>query len=132
MKYNEETLGFIKLFEKITKAKVKDFYLGERLIFIVNEGNMGKAIGKGGENIKKLTKLLNKKIKIVEYSHDIKKFIESLIAPIKGKIYIEDDKVVIEGRGARFKKEVLGKGKENLKTYQTITSKYFDYEIQVR
>jgi N utilization substance protein A len=132
MKYNEETLGFIKLFENVTKAKVKDFYYGTRLIFIVNEGDIGRAIGKGGVNIKKLINLFNKKIKIVEYDKDIKKFIKNLIAPIKGKVYIEEDKVIIEGKGARFKKEVLGKGRRNLKEYQDITSKYFNYKLWVK
>jgi len=133
MKYNEETLGFITLFEKVTQAKVKDFYCGDlRIIFIVNKGYIGKAIGKGGENIRKLTNMFNKKIKVVEYNEDVKKFIENLIAPIKGKVYIEEDKVVIEGRGARFKKEVLGRGRENLKEYQKITSKYFNYQLQVK
>jgi len=90
------------------------------------------AIGKGGVHIKKLSSMLNKKIKIVEYNEDIIKFIESLIARTKGKIYIEDNKVIISGRGARFKKEVLGRNRENLKEYQDITSKYFDYQIEVK
>jgi len=132
MKYNEETLAFIKLFEKITDARVKDFYFGERLIFIVNKGDIGKAIGKNGVNIKKFSELSKKQVKVVEYDENEEKFVENLIAPVKGKIYIEDDKIVIKGRGARFKKEVLGANRENLKKYKEIISKYFNHDLEVK
>ena len=65
IKFDIELMKFISLFEKITKINAKDcFKSGAKLVFIVNPGYIGKAIGKGGVNIKKLESLFKKKIKI--------------------------------------------------------------------
>ena len=45
---NQEIIGFINIFENITGASVKDCFLeDEKIIFVVNPGSMGLAIGKG-------------------------------------------------------------------------------------
>ena len=47
-----ETIQLINLFEKITRAKVKDCFTKEmQLIFIVQPGNLMKALGKNNQNI---------------------------------------------------------------------------------
>ena len=48
--YNKEEINHINLFEKITKARVKDCFLNDIIVFIVEEGDLGKAIGKKGFN----------------------------------------------------------------------------------
>ena len=52
-----------------------------RVIVVVKKGDMGLAIGKGGSNINKLKKLMNKDIEVVEHSPDLKEFIENLLRP---------------------------------------------------
>lgn len=129
-----EVIGYINLFENLTRARVKGCHpSSETLVFVVYEGDAGKAIGKGGENIRRLTSLLKKKIKIVEFSDDPLKFISNFIFPIKAEIRFEDEKtVVIEGQGARFKQSVLGPERKNLKDMQSIVSNYFNIEIKVK
>ena len=129
-----EIIGYINLFESLTRARVKDCYQGiNALIFIVYEGEAGKAIGKKGENIKRLTNLLKKRIKVVEFNDNPVKFISNLISPIKTDIHLEGEKtVVIEGRGIKFKQAVLGPERKNLKEIQDIVSHYFNLEIQVK
>ncbi len=129
-----EIIGYINLFENLTRARVKDCYQGnEALIFIVQEGEAGKAIGKGGENIKRLNQLLKKRIKVVEFSDDPIKFVSNLILPIKAEVRFEDEKtIIIVGKGAKFKQAVLGPERKNLKEIQTIVSNYFDMEIKVK
>lgn len=129
-----EIIGYINLFENLTRSRVKDCYQGiNALIFIVYEGEAGKAIGKRGENIKRLTNLLKKRIKVVEFNDNPVKFISNLISPIKTDIHLEGEKtVVIEGRGIKFKQAVLGPERKNLKEIQDIVSHYFNLEIQVK
>ena len=129
-----EIIGYINLFESFTRARVKDCYPGiNALIFIVYEGEAGKAIGKRGENIKRLTNLLKKRIKVVEFNDNPVKFILNLISPIKTDVHLEGEKiVVIEGRGIKFKQAVLGPERKNLKEMQDIVSHYFNLEIQVK
>jgi len=129
-----EIMGFINVFESTTRARVKDCYKGHNeLIFIVHEGEAGKAIGKKGENIRRINNLLKKRVKVVEFNDDPLKFISNLIMPIRAEVRFEDEKtVVIEGKGAKFKQAVLGSERKNLKELQTIVSNYFDVEIKVR
>lgn len=134
IKFTSETIGFINLFENLTKARVKDCYISsDEVIFIVHEGEAGKAIGRDGVNIKKASMMLKKRIKVVEFNNDPVKFVENLIAPQKADVNLRDDKtVVIEGKGARFKEAVLGRERQNLKALQEIVSNYFDIKIEVQ
>lgn len=129
-----EVIGYINLFESLTRARVKGCHQGDQiLIFVVHEGEAGKAIGKKGENIRRLTHLLKKRIKVVEFNEDPVKFVSNLIFPIKADIRLEDEKtVVIEGKGAKFKQAVLGTERKNLKEIQSIVSEYFDVTIEVK
>ncbi|MDP2908984.1 MAG: NusA-like transcription termination signal-binding factor [Nanoarchaeota archaeon] len=128
-----EIMGYINVFENVTRARVKDCYQGrDALIFIVQEGEAGKAIGKGGENIRRLTDLLKKRIKVVEFSEDPLKFVSNFILPFKADVGLEGEKIVmIQGHGAKFKQAVLGPERKNLKELQNIVSNYFDVEIRV-
>ncbi len=58
--------------------------------------------------------MFKKSIKIIEYSEDIVKFIQNLISPIKGKIYKENDEIVIELSSRTDKANLIGKNKRNL------------------
>ena len=107
-----EIMGYINVFEGVTSALVKDCYKSgdDGLIFIVKEGNAGKAIGKGGENIRRLSSMLKKRVKVVEFSDDASKFVANYIFPARGSVYMRDGAtVVVEGRGAKFKEIVLGR-----------------------
>ena len=58
-------MKIMSLFETLTQAKLKDCIFDERIIFIVEENQIGKAIGKNGVNVRKIESALNKKVKIV-------------------------------------------------------------------
>jgi len=69
--FTEETLGYIAFFQEATRANVTDCFVdGNRLIFVVREGDLGKAVGKGGENVARLRKRMAKEILVVEFSED--------------------------------------------------------------
>ena len=59
-----DEMRYIALFESISGASVKDCIIDEeqeRAIFIVNQGQVGVAIGKGGRNIHTLERMTGKK-----------------------------------------------------------------------
>jgi N utilization substance protein A len=67
------------LFQDLTRTTVVDCVDAEdRLIFVVKAGDIGKAIGKKGENVGKLKRLVNKDIHIVEFSEDPEKFVANV------------------------------------------------------
>jgi N utilization substance protein A len=130
IKIDAETIKTISLFESITKAHVKDcFEFGERLTFIVGEGEAAKAVGKKGANVVKLERMLKRKLKIAEYSPDMLTFIRNFIYPLKATdISQEGEIVTITGPDTNTKGLLIGKNAANLRALEEVVRKFFDVE----
>jgi transcription termination/antitermination protein NusA len=82
IKLTSDELRLISLFQSITSATARDCIVDdkmERVIYIVNKGQMGLAIGKGGTTIKQLQNVVAKKVELVEYSEDPSEFIRNIL-----------------------------------------------------
>lgn len=93
IKLDTDSLRFVGLFESVTGARVKDCLVGaNKIIFVVEEGQAGLAIGKKGANIKTLQHKLNKKVEVVEFNSDPVKFAGNIFHPAKlGRSYVSKD-----------------------------------------
>jgi N utilization substance protein A len=117
----------------MTRAKVKDCIANEKIIFIVEENEMGKAIGKNGINTKKMERILKKKIKLVEFSNDVLQFIKNIIYPIEVLDVKEENGIVTIYENDAMKKAILiGRDKQNINHTRNIVKRYFDVkEIRI-
>ena len=82
IKLTSDELRLISLFQSITGANARDCVVDDkmdRVIFIVNKGQMGLAIGKGGATIRQLQNVVGKKVELVEYSDDASEFIRKIL-----------------------------------------------------
>ncbi|MFH1065455.1 MAG: NusA-like transcription termination signal-binding factor [Nanoarchaeota archaeon] len=131
--FDMKTIGFINVFENLTHAGVKDcFAEGDSLVFIIDAGQMGLAIGKGGVNIKNASSVFNKDIKIYEFNPEPVEFVKNLLYPLKPKaVERQDNLVIIKTSGSVEKGKVFGREKTNLKRIQEIVKKYFQVELKV-
>lgn len=131
--FDMKTIGFINVFENLTHASVKDcFAEGDSLVFIIDMGQMGLAIGKGGANIKKASSVFKKEIKVYEFNPEPVEFVRNLLFPLKPKaVERQDNLVVIKTSDTAEKGKVFGREKTNLKRIQEIVSKYFQVEVKV-
>ncbi|MCQ8893134.1 MAG: NusA-like transcription termination signal-binding factor [Methanolinea sp.] len=85
----ERTIGFkerryIEELRILTRATAIDCIIDERferVIYVIKQGDMGFAIGKKGENIRRLQNVIGKKVEMVEYSPDIREFITHMFKP---------------------------------------------------
>jgi N utilization substance protein A len=85
VKLSMDGIRYIALFEKITGAGARDCYEdteNNRLLFVVKNGDMGLAIGKGGEHINNVKKAISKSIEIIEHSDDPVIFIRNAFHPL--------------------------------------------------
>ena len=92
----------INLFQQICKISTKHFFsYNNSLVFGVPRSQVSKAIGKDASNVKRLSQILRKKIKIIampslDDNSGIIKFIEDLVSPVEiSKIQITEDKMEI-------------------------------------
>jgi len=86
VKLTEDCMRLISQFESLTGAGSRDCVVddrNERLIFVVNPGDMGLAIGKKGASIKKASDVMGKKIEVVEYNSNPEQFLKNCFLPAK-------------------------------------------------
>ncbi|PIY92022.1 NusA-like transcription termination signal-binding factor, partial [Candidatus Micrarchaeota archaeon CG_4_10_14_0_8_um_filter_60_7] len=81
MKLSMQEIGLLNLLESATGAQGRDAVaVGEKLVFVVNEGQLGRAIGKGGEGLRRLEARVGKQVEVVEYAEGAEKFARNLFA----------------------------------------------------
>ncbi len=127
--FDEKTMRYVALFQDLTRSTVVDCVdAQDRLIFVVREGDIGKAIGKKGESVAKLKRLFNKDIHVVEFSNDPKTFVSNVFRNYDVK------KVEIEPRGdvthatvtvdAAKKGRAIGKEGRNLRVSRDLIARH--------
>jgi transcription termination/antitermination protein NusA len=132
--FDTETIKMMSMFAEMTRVQLKDCFDDRgKLVFLVEPGELGKALGKNKQNVMKLEKLLNRKVKIVEYSTDRLTFIKNYITPLKIEgISEEGDIVTIVGTDTKTKGLLIGIKAQNLRNLEKIVGKYFTIqEIKV-
>ena len=97
-KLDLRVIGFINSFENMTGAKVKDAFedKNEGIVFVVNQGEIGKAIGKSGANIKRVGFRMKKRVKVIEYNDNPLDFVKNAIYPVQAdSIELENDNTIV-------------------------------------
>jgi N utilization substance protein A len=133
IKLTSDELRLMSLFQSITSATARDCIVDdrmERVIFVVNKGQMGLAIGKGGSTIKQLQNVVGKKVELVEFSDDPAEFIRNMLnADIVNDVRISDrndgtkQAVVIVDQ--RKKGAVVGREGRNAEKARLLAKRYF-------
>lgn len=123
--FDAQTLKIIVFFEKITGARLKD-YLPEHSLFIVEQGEMGRAIGKNAANIRKVEQLLKKSVQLVEFNSNLGDFIRRLAHPAEIISVEEHDGIVtIRGRDTKAKGMIIGREHSKLNLLKEIVKRHF-------
>jgi len=82
-----------------------------KIILILTRGEVGVLIGKEGKVVSELSQKLGKKVRIAEYSGDLKKTISDMIVPAKlvgiNQVYLPDGKISYKVRLLRSEMKQL-------------------------
>jgi len=81
---SDEARQLAALFESETGATVRDCVLDEeydRAIVLIKAGEMGKAIGAGGEQVSRVEDRIGKRLKLVEDAHTPENLVANALAP---------------------------------------------------
>ncbi len=133
IKLTSDELRLMSLFQSITSATARDCIVDdrmERVIFVVNKGQMGLAIGKGGSTIKQLQNVVGKKVELVEFSDDPVEFIRNMLnADMINDVRISDrndgTKQVVVIVDQRKKGAVVGREGRNAEKARLLAKRYF-------
>ncbi len=136
IKFTSREMRYIALFESITGATVKDCIIDEdlsRIIFIIKEGDVGMAIGRGGKNIHLLEKMTGKKHEIIEHSDSPVQFIKNALKPARVKeIRISErpdgKTIAVVSVNPRDKGVAIGKNGRNAERIRFLAKRYFQIQ----
>jgi N utilization substance protein A len=127
-------MRMMSLFQNVTGATARDCVEDEkqdRVIFVVNTGKMGLAIGKGGIHIKSLQNIVKRNVELVEFDEDPAKFLSNLlnsklISEVKINKRADGTKQAIVMVDARKKGIVVGREGRNAEKARMLAKRYFD------
>ncbi|NOX71607.1 MAG: NusA-like transcription termination signal-binding factor [Candidatus Micrarchaeota archaeon] len=125
IKMGNEEIQALAVFEKATGAYARDCIKeGDSIYFVVENGKMGSAIGKGGSNIRRVREMLKKNIKVFEYSKDPIEMIKNMIP--KAKNVELKDGIAIVSISAVDRSAVIGQRGKNIKIIKELLHRHFD------
>jgi N utilization substance protein A len=124
----------MSLFQNVTGATARDCIDDEkqdRVIFVVNTGKMGLAIGKGGMHIKSLQNIVKRNVELVEYNEDPAVFLSTLLnSKLISEVKINDrpdgTKQAIVMVDPRKKGIVVGREGRNAEKARLLAKRYFN------
>ena len=130
-----QVMRYINLFAKVSKISSKHcFIYNNTIIFVVPASKVSQAIGENGKNIKKMSEILEKKVKVgllPKGIEDAEKFITTIIYPIEIKsIEIQDGYLIINA-GMQSKAMLIGRNKRRLEEMRKIIKNYFGKELRI-
>lgn len=131
---DQEIMGLSSLMEKITGAKVKDCFKDEEgtVYFVVAKEDFGKAIGRGGSNIKRAQQELGKRVRVIEYAENAVDFVRNIIFPLRVQdIAEEEGLILIKESNKKAKSLLIGRQGRNLKLINRAVKRFFNYEVKV-
>ncbi|TAJ43409.1 NusA-like transcription termination signal-binding factor [Methanofollis fontis] len=104
----------------------------DRVIYVIKPGDMGLAIGKKGENIRKMQKVLGRRIEMVEYAEDEETFIANIFRPVEvAGVSIDEESGKMNVVVCR-KTDLgiaIGKGGSTIEKARMLVKRFFSDEI---
>ena len=136
IKCTSNEMRYIALFESITSANVKDCIVDEeqgRVLYVVSEGQVGVAIGRGGRNIHTLERMTGKKQEIIEYSENAAQFIKNALKPAAVKEVRITEKpdgksIAVVAVNPKDKGVAIGKNGRNAERLRFFVKRYFQIQ----
>lgn len=86
IKLSMDDMAMIARFEQITGAAAIDIIRddeGKRIIVVVRAKQLGKAIGRGGVNVKAASDVFGRAVDVVEMAETVEEFVKSALAPAR-------------------------------------------------
>ncbi|MBT3405100.1 hypothetical protein HN832_04215 [archaeon] len=133
---NMQDLRQLNLFEKVTRVRTRFcFPYNNQVLFCVPRQFVKMAVGRDAQNVKRISQVLKKRIKIIpqpEGIADLKKFVAAIVKPIEFKeIEVKGDEIILTA-GSQSKAALIGRNKRRLLEMQKIIKDFFGKEFRIQ
>lgn len=128
-------MRYLNLFGKITGVSTKNcFSYNHALVFAVPGSMLSRAIGEHGSNLKRISAILGKRIKVVatpRNENDAGKFFSIIVAPLTLRgIEIFPSEIVISSN-VHNKASLIGRDKARLIELDKISKEFFGKTLRI-
>ncbi|MFH1608261.1 MAG: hypothetical protein ABIA78_03950 [archaeon] len=132
---NMQDMRHLNLFARITRVDTRFcFKYNETIVFGVPKPLVRRAVGENASNVRQLSQILRKKIKIIPKPRgieDAKSFIESIVSPATiNEVVVEGNEMIVTA-GKQSKAVMIGRDKRRLLEMQKIVKDFFGKELRI-
>jgi transcription antitermination factor NusA-like protein len=106
----------------------------DTIIFCVPREFVMRAVGEEGRNIKRISEILQKKIRVIPSPNgiqNIRQFIENIVKPVMFKDLEIRGREIILTAGSQSKASLIGRNKRRFFELQKIVKDYFGKELRI-
>ena len=130
-----QDLRYLNLFAQITRVDTRYFFeYNNMLVFCVPRRLIKKALGQNAENLKKMSSIIGKRIRVVaqpEGVEDAREFIRRIISPITfNGIEITPEEIIVNA-GKMNKAMLIGREKRRLNEMKKIVQSFFKRDFRI-
>lgn len=131
-----QDMRYLNLFWRVTNIKtIHCIKYNETIFFCVSKPLVKKAVGENASNVRKLSEIIGKRIKIIPHPRGIQEielFVHNLISPGNFKsIEIKGEEAIITAGGTQNKAMLIGRDKRRLLEMQRIIKDFFGKELRI-
>ena len=129
-----QEIRYLNLFERIMGVRTRFcFKYNETIVFCVPKPLVQRSVGEGGRNIREMSNILDRRIKIVAQPQGIRDaeyFIRAVVSPTTFRNFeIKNDEIQITG--GDNKAMLIGRNKKRLFEMQKIVKDFFGKEFRI-
>jgi len=131
---SDEARQYIAAFEEETGATARDCVVDDefdRLVILVKAGQMGQAIGPGGQAVGRVEEQIGREVKLVEDAPTAEDFVASALSPaaVYNVTISENDDTVAYAEVADEDRGVaIGADGRNIAAARTLAKRHFDVD----
>ncbi len=131
-----QDMRHLNLFNQITRIHTRFcMTYNDTIIFCVPRDFVMRAVGEEGRNIKRLSEILRKRIRIIQVPrglHDARGFIQTIVKPVTFKDFeIRGNEIIITAGSMQNKASLMGRNKRRMIELQKISKDFFGKELKI-
>lgn len=133
---NMQDMRHLNLFSKITRIDTRHFVkYNNTIIFCVPKDLVMRAVGRDGENVRRIGEIIGKRIRIIPMPrgiYDARGFIQTIVKPATFKdLEVKDNEMLLTAGSMQNKATLMGRGKMRLIEMQKIVKDFFGKEFKI-
>lgn len=134
MKLTNDEIKSISVFEQLTGAVATDCVLYDGgVVFIVKEGEIGRAIGKNGSSINRVRTAFGRQVSVVENATELSAFVTNIFSTLKIKVDVREGEkpLAIVKVDAKDRGNAIGRNGERIKMARMLVERHFGADIKL-